>query len=90
VNVDFCLSIPENFTNTIRIYPNPSSGQFQFSSSVFPIQLSIYDALGRLIIEQIVQSSNEILLIENPGVYLVRIEQDGREVSSGKLVITTP
>ena len=68
-------------TNTISVYPNPSSGEFRLqTSSTFEehTQLSVFDINGKLI-ESISVTANDFQFGMNyaPGIYFVRLLQSG-------------
>jgi streptogramin lyase len=75
----------------INIFPNPSNGKFQITSSEVGIQkLEIYDALGKVVYsnsEFKQQKSNEIDLSQyQKGIYFIKI-YDGIKYYTEKIVI---
>jgi hypothetical protein len=77
--------------NSIKIYPNPSSGSFTISFndqiSIFNSQLSIYDVTGRLVYLQLLNINQETINCKlSCGIYFVKVNIDkGSEVK--KLVV---
>jgi hypothetical protein len=80
VNVDFCLSFPENITNTIRIYPNPNQGKFYLDNTLNSAQCKIYNVLGELVISREITQSTEHFQLDSNGIYLVLIESGNEQV----------
>ncbi len=84
---DLALSIPVNFANpSITVYPNPSSGQFNFSNLQPNSKIEIYDVTGRIVINTTSKNSNYSaeLTEQSKGVYFYRIA--GANFLSGKLI----
>ncbi len=79
VNFDFCLSIPENFTNTIRIFPNPNQGDFYIDTELNSAQCKIYNVLGELVISREITHSMEHFRLNSNGIYLVLIESGNEQ-----------
>ena len=64
--------------NNFSIYPNPNNGNFTFKSTVnTPIQLIIYDMMGKAIFSKTqVENNLEINITNHPkGIYQVKIIQ---------------
>jgi hypothetical protein len=76
---------------TCSVYPNPSDGDFIVafnSTNKSKAQLSIYDLLGRQLIQQTISiGTSTITAKEWPnGIYLYRLSQNGQLLQSGKLM----
>jgi hypothetical protein len=70
-------------SSSINIYPNPSSGIFQISSQEHMERLRVWDAMGRVVSAQVLNTAQiEIDLSSHPaGLYFIEIRtQKGREV----------
>ncbi|MGV9013268.1 MAG: T9SS type A sorting domain-containing protein [Flavobacteriales bacterium] len=69
----------------IRLFPNPASGllRVRLSEPSKAAQLSVFDAQGTLVLQQAVQQVDHTLDVSdlNPGLYLVRVQADGRTYS---------
>ncbi|UAB79884.1 VCBS repeat-containing protein [Marixanthomonas sp. SCSIO 43207] len=77
------LSINENSTDFIKLYPNPASSVIHFSQEILrdtPVQ--IVDISGKVIMKQTISSENT-LNIESlqSGVYFVQLEVDQQKLS---------
>ena len=84
-----CVARPEdetiysNGTFETSVYPNPFTSNFNINVSTVsdsPIQVEIYDMVGKLIQSISDVEANEAFAIENnfaTGMYIVRISQDG-------------
>lgn len=84
-------SVGENETNqNVRIYPNPTSGEFTIVSEVLTgdARVSIYDVAGREVYSQNTTSIGSALLTQKmePGHYLVRIN-NARSNQTVKLIV---
>lgn len=82
--------------NSAVLFPNPSSnGQFTLNynfSSETAMGFGVYDATGRKVANQTIQSGTQSVLLNFPslssGTYIWRIEQNGAPVDWGKMVIS--
>ena len=76
VTVDGCLSISEGNGNSLRVYPNPSNGQFTLISEGYELNsVSVYNQIGQLVYNR---NSDEIekdinLMNFDSGVYTIRV-----------------
>ncbi|MGZ3862732.1 MAG: T9SS type A sorting domain-containing protein [Bacteroidia bacterium] len=86
---DVCgsIGITKYNTGSILIYPNPSSGTFYISGNDLAgeMKVTIYDQLGKLYKNISAASPIEINL-PSAGVYLVRIDADGK-VQNRKILV---
>lgn len=79
--------------NTVDVYPNPSSGAFQFqihTKNTEKARLAIYDMYGTQVLEQTLNASNKKttpVFIKTRGIYFYQITI-GKETISGKLIVT--
>lgn len=73
-------------TNNYSIYPNPATDLFNISGAQ-GAKLNIYDAIGRVVLQDNVKSDNQSISISNlnPGVYTVQLINNG-QVTSSKLI----
>ena len=89
--IDLCdlTTIVDISSEKITIYPNPSSGNFIFSSSDNIISVKVYDVNGKTIYKR--ASNNQTINInlssEKSGVYAAHITNIFGETSVHKLVI---
>lgn len=70
-------------TNNYSIYPNPANDLFNISGAQ-GAKLNIYDAIGRVVLQDNVKSDNQSISISNlnPGVYTVQLINNGQVTSS--------
>jgi GH25 family lysozyme M1 (1,4-beta-N-acetylmuramidase) len=80
--------------SNFMVYPNPNNGTFTVSiggSNIEKMQLSVYDALGQMVYNTIVNSGNTQVDIGNKatGIYFYRImnEAGDKLIGDGKLVV---
>jgi len=70
INVDECLSLSEESSTIISVYPNPTTGLFTIDGLTANTSVKMLDAQGRAI--QFTQSNNSIDISKMPvGVYLL-------------------
>ncbi len=84
------IGIYENIANNeLVVYPNPSSGEFtiQYKPENSSATVSVYDNLGRLVIQESLKGHTGLNLSDaTGGIYLVRIE-DGDRVLTKKILV---
>ena len=72
------LSVSDSMNATpVAIYPNPSNGLVIIDTpTVIPTNITVYNSLGTLVYRQsaIVTKSNNVILTQPPGIYVVVIE----------------
>jgi len=87
VNQDFQLGISKLAVNHLKIFPNPTSSEWQITGIPEHASLSLYDAAGRLI--QHAEPLNDSLTLENKsltsGIYTLIIQCSGKEQIIRKL-----
>lgn len=82
------LSTVDNFSNGFNLYPNPTSTgvvTIQTKSNQ-PLQVSVFDVLGKQVISKTVLNSTLDVSNLKSGIYLVQVTQDD-STSTKKLVI---
>jgi hypothetical protein len=85
------LSLGEDEINLLKVYPNPTSGQFtvELTGAEAGAVLRLHDASGRLIRESLV--NNETIVAFNtdlaPGVYFISLIDGGKLQEIVKLVV---
>lgn len=82
------LSTKENQIDGFDLYPNPTSSAFVNISSDnrSPMKISVYDILGKQVIERTVTNNRLNVSNLNTGVYILRAQQDNA-FTTRKLVI---
>jgi hypothetical protein len=90
VNVSTCTGIDELVANGVIIYPNPNKGiiNITLSSELSKsATLEIYDAIGKLIVNEALSSELNTLNISNlsNGIYSFRVMNNNTMVKFGKL-----
>jgi photosystem II stability/assembly factor-like uncharacterized protein len=80
----------QSVSNSYKIYPNPSSGNFTISQSLLDkSNIEIYNVVGEKIYQtQMINQQTTIdLSLQSKGVYFVKITDDKNNVSNKKIVI---
>ncbi len=80
------LSIHENYDISLIIYPNPSNGNLYFNRILEDEKIEIFSLNGQRVYESEVKNINNININLDSGVYLIRISNDDRFISS-KIII---
>lgn len=80
-----------DYSNNVKVFPNPSNGIIQLESknASFPLNISIYDVLGKLVYEEKITNSINTINLKHlkDGVYLYQIVDDSEKISTGKILI---
>lgn len=81
ISVSLCTGIEEMEQAGIMIYPNPTSGIFTIGlgKSIEKINLDVFDAIGKLVVQKTELSSGAQVSLESfaKGIYTVRISHEG-------------
>ncbi|CAN5439471.1 hypothetical protein BH10BAC1_BH10BAC1_06410 [soil metagenome] len=90
--ITYCTSVGINelsSTSQISIYPNPSSGQFNFNGLEKGNKIEVFDMTGKIIYEGQASSDFETINIsENAkGIYFYRITDESKLLGSGKICV---
>lgn len=72
------VSVPITEAVSIRVYPNPASGNVNIVSDSFIKQLIVVDILGQVVISEVVSANNIQLNVNHlkPGVYFIQLNTD--------------
>lgn len=83
------LSINNETTLQLSIYPNPSSnGEFNLSSESNIVSIEVYSAIGQKVFSQENNSGIQAINIgKNPGVYLVNLKTASGVVTSRRVIV---
>jgi hypothetical protein len=72
-------------SNLVSLYPNPSNGLFNLSREVD--EVTVYNSMGQEILQEADFRSNMLdLRGQNTGMYLIKVEFDGKEAISKVLI----
>ena len=90
VTVNTCTEIDELVANGVIIYPNPTNGIINITLSSELTKnstLEIYDAIGKLIVTEVLSNELNTLNISNlsNGIYSFRVMNNNTMVKFGKL-----
>lgn len=70
-----------------QIFPNPNKGEFEIQTSVKEGHIKIYDALGQLVKEHLVNDYATLSYIAEPGLYYALLYQGNQLVKTQKVII---
>ena len=87
--VTILVGIENGISNAVRVFPNPSYGQFKVeltdgSSSAMTIE--VLDAMGRLVHKQSGSTLQEVNLANTSGIYFVRVSTENG-VSTSRVIL---
>ncbi|MGZ4055972.1 MAG: T9SS type A sorting domain-containing protein [Bacteroidia bacterium] len=90
--ITYCSTVGINelpLNPQISVYPNPSSGQFNFSGIEKGNKMEVFDITGQLIYQAISSGDPETITISEKakGIYFYRITKEIKLVQSGKICI---
>ncbi len=72
----------------IELFPNPSLGLFYLKTPDLLKELKIYDEAGKLILEKLALSANEVHTFDlSSGLYLIKVKRQDEKEFSGKVLI---
>jgi ligand-binding sensor domain-containing protein len=80
----------ENVSNgSMKIYPNPAKDFLHIDQVNHPVQLGIYDITGNKLISQKLSGQSNVADIRtlSPGVYILKIEEEGQVVTRKVIVL---
>ena len=81
------IAVEEEFSPTLKIYPNPSTGKFTIENGDGS-EIVIYDLLGIKVYQSILSNQKtEVKLNSESGVYFYLVKNKDVIISSGKLVL---
>jgi hypothetical protein len=69
-------SVDERDEVSLTIYPNPSNGSFQVLGLYEPTMVFVYDAMGRVVEQALLQPHQAMQLDIPAGMYLIRFGED--------------
>ena len=80
-------SSPEITENTISVYPNPSTGIFNFSGIENENTVTVYDVNGKLISKAVFNGSGVDLSGKVAGIYFYLVQSSDGTIKQGKLIL---
>ncbi|PJA08626.1 MAG: hypothetical protein COX70_03205 [Flavobacteriales bacterium CG_4_10_14_0_2_um_filter_32_8] len=89
VNVSICTSINEEVTNTISIYPTPTTGILTISMNYFvpDTKIQLIDNLGRIVYQMTLKSNKSLIYLSkfSKGIYTLRLNT-GSDIITKKII----
>jgi hypothetical protein len=88
VFLDMTSSVAENERAMVSVYPNPFDQELTVSNPFEKADFVIYDSFGRVVMKKEIEKGTNRIQPSGlaPGMYFYSLEQDGRPVSTGKLI----
>jgi hypothetical protein len=91
VTVNPCTGINEILANSISVYPNPNNGILNINLTSELAQnssLEVYDALGKLVVKQVLANELNTINISNlnNGIYTFKVLNSSNNLKVGKLI----
>ncbi len=71
------ISVGEINEASILVYPTYSSGDFTVKTSGNKGMISVYNLVGKLVLQSTIESSEQKVNLQNEGMYLMRVESEG-------------
>ncbi len=88
-NQDFTTSTTEISNYNIKLYPNPSDGNFKLnvSEEIIGSNISFYNLLGLEVLKLKINQESLDISLDDSGIYLFIIEKEGRQIYRSSAVI---
>ncbi len=80
-------SAQNEISNSISIYPNPSTGMIHVDGIEQGNRVQVYNALGARVIDNVAQDNMNIINLEDPGMYFMVISNKDGVVGQYKLIV---
>lgn len=81
--IELITSVSDFYRPMLTLYPNPSSGKTSILGLVSgsPVEMTLYDILGKVIWESSFTATNPYTLpfVPSTGIHLIRVQQDGND-----------
>jgi hypothetical protein len=71
------ISVGEINKASILVYPTYSSGDFTVKTGASRGMISVYNLVGKLVLQKTIESSEQKVTLQNDGMYLMRVESEG-------------
>ncbi len=71
------ISVGEISKASILVYPTYSSGDFTVKTGSTKGMISVYNLVGKLVLQKTIESSEQKVTLQNDGMYLMRVESEG-------------
>lgn len=67
---------PEIGFAKLQVFPNPNEGKWTLISPVAQGKITLYDALGKVVLSQSINAESSTFEVKNEGIYTVKIESN--------------
>ncbi|MBK8873806.1 MAG: T9SS type A sorting domain-containing protein [Bacteroidetes bacterium] len=81
------LSELNSSENTVKLFPNPSNGNFYIQSKISSAELTITDVTGKIIYADQHFAEMQQVVLPEQGIFLIQLRTES-EVLNGKIIIT--
>ena len=74
---DFITAVdPEWVESSIKVYPTYTSGDFTVETNGTRGMITVYNVLGKLVLQKAIESSRETVTVQDGGMYIMKVECD--------------
>jgi len=67
---------PDRVDSSIKVYPTYSTGDFTVETSGSRGMITVYNLIGKLVLQKQIESSRETLTVQDRGMYIMKVECD--------------
>jgi hypothetical protein len=71
------ISVEEINESLIKVYPTYSAGDFTVETNGSRGTITVYNLVGKLVLQRMIESSQEKVNVQDRGMYLMRVESEG-------------
>lgn len=85
--VDLCSGISSIDAGVINVYPNPSNGEFVLELNIGESQVTVYDALGQIVVSERKTTGTHRMQLTTCGVYKLVVESASGERITKTIIV---
>jgi len=74
---DFITAVdPEWVESSIKVYPTYTTGDFTVETSGNRGMITVYNLIGKLVLQKAIESSRETVTVQDRGMYIMKVQSD--------------
>jgi hypothetical protein len=74
---DFMTALnPDNVESSIKVYPTYSTGNFNVETSGTRGMITVYNLLGKQVLQKVIESTRETVTVQDRGMYIMKVQSD--------------